>query len=280
MNIYVITNLVNSKQYVGRNENDDSNYFGSGKYLNRAIKKYGKENFKKEILIDPSEIDSREELALLESVSILSLNTLNPNGYNLIFSDMPLPFEILSGIGKRNVKLKRGWYAPENLSKGGRTVFEKKIGIHAPGMHSKAGKKGGKIGGKTCGRMHFENKTGLFAMSKKKKSECGKKGGKIGGKIVGKANKELKRGICAPGMASRAGKIGGAISGRKQAEEKTGIFAPENFGKGGRISGKENVKLGRGWFNPEMRSEWGKRNAHILFEIDGIYQQATLGAIL
>jgi group I intron endonuclease len=52
--IYKTTNLINGKIYIGqhcvnkRPEIDD--YLGSGNYLKRAIKKYGKENFKREIL--------------------------------------------------------------------------------------------------------------------------------------------------------------------------------------------------------------------------------------
>lgn len=50
--IYKITNLINGKIYVGahktKNLNDD--YLGSGKYLLDAQKKYGLQNFKKEIL--------------------------------------------------------------------------------------------------------------------------------------------------------------------------------------------------------------------------------------
>lgn len=50
--IYKTTNLINNKFYIGKHcttkiEND---YLGSGKRLRYSIKKYGKENFKKEIL--------------------------------------------------------------------------------------------------------------------------------------------------------------------------------------------------------------------------------------
>lgn len=54
--VYIITNLINGKQYVGdhlsycTDETHNDTYFGSGKIIMRAIKKYGKENFKKEIL--------------------------------------------------------------------------------------------------------------------------------------------------------------------------------------------------------------------------------------
>lgn len=51
--IYRITNLLNGKTYIGQHRytSQCDDYFGSGKHLRLAIEKYGRENFKKEILL-------------------------------------------------------------------------------------------------------------------------------------------------------------------------------------------------------------------------------------
>jgi len=52
--VYQITNLINGKIYIGKHKSSkhpaDNGYYGSGKQITAAIKKYGIENFKKEVL--------------------------------------------------------------------------------------------------------------------------------------------------------------------------------------------------------------------------------------
>lgn len=48
--IYLTTNLLNGKKYIGQHNRVDDSYLGSGNILGKAIKLYGKENFKREIL--------------------------------------------------------------------------------------------------------------------------------------------------------------------------------------------------------------------------------------
>jgi len=76
MIIYKTTNLINGKSYVGQQSTDIKTYLGSGKILEFAIKKYGVENFKKEII---EECLTREELNKRE---IYWIKKLNPE-YNL-----------------------------------------------------------------------------------------------------------------------------------------------------------------------------------------------------
>lgn len=79
---YITTDLSNGKQYVGTHStnNVDDGYLGSGTYLLRAIKKYSKENFNREILCV---CDTSEEAFENEKKFIEQYNTLIPNGMNI-----------------------------------------------------------------------------------------------------------------------------------------------------------------------------------------------------
>lgn len=79
--LYKITNTLNNKIYIGIHQTKDlsDGYFGSGLNLNRAIKKYGKENFVKEILeyFDNEESMIEREKQLVNSDFVKSNDTYN-----------------------------------------------------------------------------------------------------------------------------------------------------------------------------------------------------------
>jgi len=61
MIIYKTTNLINGKIYIGKAIDKSSGYLGSGKILKVAIKKYGRENFHKEIIDLAGDLDEHRE---------------------------------------------------------------------------------------------------------------------------------------------------------------------------------------------------------------------------
>lgn len=81
MIVYKITNLINGKIYVGQDSKNNPTYYGSGKKILLAIKKYGKVNFKKEVL---EVCDSLESLNEKEIYWIEKLKSTDKNvGYNI-----------------------------------------------------------------------------------------------------------------------------------------------------------------------------------------------------
>ena len=108
--VYKTTNLINDKFYVGVHNGKSSNYFGSGRLIKAAIKKYGKENFIRETLVDCG--DDKEEAYSIEWL-LVKTNKEDPRSYNL----EP------GGLGNSNL---------------GKTVVELGIGIHAASFEDRS----------------------------------------------------------------------------------------------------------------------------------------------
>ncbi len=87
--IYLVTNTVNGKRYVGQSQQLDIeqrwkshrkvNNANVGSYLKAAYTKYGIENFKFQIICICFDVDCDK----YEDEYIKKFNTLSPNGYNL-----------------------------------------------------------------------------------------------------------------------------------------------------------------------------------------------------
>jgi group I intron endonuclease len=108
MIIYKTTNTINGKIYVGKSKNNKPSYFGSGIVINFALKKYGRNNFKKEIL---EECHSIEELNKQENFWILKLESFKPEiGYNRSFGGdgfSGITAETIEKIRTKNLGKKR-----------------------------------------------------------------------------------------------------------------------------------------------------------------------------
>lgn len=80
--VYLTTNLINGRQYVGDHctNNLNDNYIGSGKLLLKKINQYGRENFKCQII---EYFDTKQKAFDAQEKYITEYKTLIPNGYNI-----------------------------------------------------------------------------------------------------------------------------------------------------------------------------------------------------
>lgn len=123
--IYLTTNKINGKKYVGqhRSEYFDTKYFGSGKLFVKALNKYGKDNFSVELL---ESCNSDEELNIKEIYYINKFNAVNSDEfYNIANGGLghtcsPWNKGLHTGCSEAQYRaLSKGWYLPasEKLKK-------------------------------------------------------------------------------------------------------------------------------------------------------------------
>lgn len=103
--VYKITNNINNKYYIGKHQtnNLDDCYMGSGKILRYAIKKYGIENFTKEILFvfdNEQEMNDKEKELVVVSEETYNLCEGGKGGFSFINSNG------LNGTKLGNLKFK------------------------------------------------------------------------------------------------------------------------------------------------------------------------------
>lgn len=168
--IYKTTNKINGKYYYGRHstKNLHDGYLGSGKYLQNAIKKYGKENFFKEILEFTS---SSEELWCLEERYITEDMLQDSNCYNQSYGGI----NYISSLKKNNQQKflehqsnagKRGGVASLN-----RFSQEEKLEWHKKGRAASTGAKGKSW--KLCDETKSKQKKAALNREKIKCNICG-----------------------------------------------------------------------------------------------------------
>lgn len=79
--IYLTTNNINGKQYIGQHKGDiNDSYLGSGIAITKAINKYGKANFTKEVLCickDRQDVDKKERYYIAKYDAVNNNNFYN-----------------------------------------------------------------------------------------------------------------------------------------------------------------------------------------------------------
>jgi hypothetical protein len=116
--VYLVTNRINGKCYVGKHQTLDLNddYMGSGKLLKRAQEKYGIENFEKQILYV---FKTEQEMNAKEAELVTEEFCLREDTYNICAGGNG-GFSYINREGK-NLYGKNGQhgYGKENLISGG-----------------------------------------------------------------------------------------------------------------------------------------------------------------
>lgn len=103
--IYCTTNLINGKKYIGQHYCSNDDYIGSGKWFSKAVSKYGKSNFKRQILWEgPNEFVDELEEYWLEYFNVAD----NPQFYNRILKKVGRSYGTLQTEETKN-KMKNSW---------------------------------------------------------------------------------------------------------------------------------------------------------------------------
>lgn len=182
--IYLVTNNLNGKQYVGQTI-VAGNSVGHGKLMTRAYKKHGKENFNYEPIC--KYIENKNTLNFAEKFWIKVMNTRIPNGYNIehggskvdkIANETRI---ILSAKSKGNkyrlgtkvseatlIKLRNKKASPETKAKISKSLFGRKVSAETI-EKIRLGNKNKIVSEETKAKLSAFNKGKIFSKETKQK---------------------------------------------------------------------------------------------------------------
>lgn len=132
--IYETINKITGRKYIGKHitENINDNYLGSGIYLQKAIKKYGRENFQKKVLFvfeNETDMNNKEkELVneeLINDTNYYNISLGGQGGITVLYKNHPDYQKTCEKIKK--IQKQRSQEISENVKK---LHLEKKVGMY------------------------------------------------------------------------------------------------------------------------------------------------------
>jgi len=209
--VYEVKNKVNGKTYIGKHQTDNiyDDYLGSGKYLKRAINKYGKDCFEKVVLYV---FDNKKEMDDKEAELVNEEYVKDKNTYNLKKGGQGGFDHLISLPKMKNIRiqnLKKGYDILKNNLK---DVEFKKIWSKRSSETFQKTHKEGKIKYNTFAGKHHT----IEAKNKMKKSHIGKHAG----------NKNSQYGTCW---------IYNNIESKKIKKEELDLYLSQGWIKGRKI---------------------------------------------
>lgn len=207
--IYLTTNLVNGKVYVGQHivkspKDFNDGYLGSGTLFQRSLRKYGKDNFKRKIL---KVCYSLNQLNAFETYYIKKYNpNLDPNvGYN----QCPGPIDVCGRLNPAKLPEVR-----EKIRKGTKEYWKDNFEAKNKVSIRRKGKKASKETREKLSKSHIGIKRNETWLKKLSESNSGKNHWAWGKTFTEEHRRNLSKGI--------KGKMAGEkhpLYGKKMSEE-------------------------------------------------------------
>jgi len=239
MQIYKTINLINNKFYIGQDSKDNPSYLGSGVRIKYAIRKYGRDNFKKEII--ESNIDNLETLNERE---LYWINLYWETSSNMMYNIAKHRF------GGTSMKFR----TEEHYQKIVETRRKNGTYIGAPGKRSQETKDKISIGNKGKKRSEEDNEKNRIGHLGKKHTEETKK-------IIGDIHKgnSYCKGKTVP--LEIRNKISEGLKGRPVSKKTRDKLAKTNTGKIMSEEGRKKIsEAGKGRkYTEETKKLWSEQ---------------------